>query len=212
MQINTNTSFKGIKISQANLLGQKLEVYKLGEKDKAFTTQLVKSIDLKKLMPDANPNDLEFHDYILKRSFACAHNKNNESMLLTCDGTPCSILVSNKKRSGEYVDFACSWPIKKNKKAPFGAQILFTQLYKNFLKTDLQFIELNAARIGSAMTKYIQMGFTSRGGDNYTEIMRISRDKVKLFYQTLKENFNLTPSQENKDIDLTKHLKLLQNV
>lgn len=163
-------------------------------------------------MPDTNQKDLEFHDYILKKSFASAHNKNNESMLLVCNGTPCSILVSNKKRNREYVDFACSWPIETNKKAPFGAQILFTQLYKNFLKTDLQYIELNAVRIGSAIAKYIQMGFTSHGGDNYTEIMQISREKVKLCYNTLKENFNLISSQENKDIDLTKHLKLFQNV
>lgn len=206
MQISSNPTFKGIKIAQANVLAHKLNVYKLSEKDKGFTTQLANNIDLKKLITTSSIQDIEFHEHILKRSFACAHNKNNNSMLLTCDGTPCSILVSNCKSYRESIDFACSWPIEKNKKAPFGAQILFTQLYKDFLDTDLKFIELNAVRIGNAVSKYIQFGFSSRGGDNFTEIMQISRENVGRFYQILKEKINLIHIESNTDIDLSKVL------
>ena len=207
MKINQSPTFNGIKISQTNVLGHKLDVYKLTSTDKGFITQLSKDIDLKKLIPGISSYDFEIYNTILKHSFESTNNQNKNSMLLACDDKPYSIIVTSKKYTGQFVDYICSWPIEAKQKAPFGAQTLITQIYTDFLETDLKFIELYATRFGSAVSKYMQLGFSSKGGDNFVEIMQISRERVKQYYQKLKEKINLTPSNDNTDIDLSKILK-----
>lgn len=207
MKINQSPTFNGIKISQTNIMGHRLDVYKLTDKDRDFITQLSTNIDLKKLIPNISNDEFEIYNNIIKRSFDKANYQSKSSMLLACDDKPCSIIVTSKNRSEQIVDYICSWPIEPKQKAPFGAQTLFTQIYKDFLNTDLKFIELQAIRFGSAISKYMQLGFTSRGGNNFVEIMRISKDRVLQYYQKLKEKINLTPSGDNTDIDLFTVLK-----
>lgn len=208
MKINQNpTTFNGIKLSQADVLGHRLDVYKLTESDNLFTSMLAEKINLKQLTPNISKDEFEIYDYILKNSLNKSKYENNNSMLLACDNQPCGIIVNGRNNSRQLVEGVCTWPYEKNVKAPFGAQTLFTQVYKDFLETELKFIELHAIRIGSAISKYLHLGFASYGGDNYTEVMRISRSRVNEYYQKLKEKINLFPSSDNTNHDLFKELK-----
>ncbi len=128
-------------------------------------------------------------------------------MLLTCDDKPCGIMVNLNKNACHFVNYICTWPIEPDKKAPFGAQTLFEEMFKNFLNSQAKFIELYAIRFGDAISKYMRIGFTPRGGDNDVELMKISREKVLESYKRLKERINLEPANNKEDIDLLKELK-----
>lgn len=206
--MKTNSiSFKGINISHANLLGHKMSIYKLTQKDAPLIEKLEKEVDLKELIPNIDKNNFEIFNAILQGSFRHALDKNKHSMLLTCDDKPCGIMVNLNKTACHFVKYICTWPIEPDKKAPFGAQTLFVQIFKNFLETNAKSIELYAIRFGGAISKYIRIGFKSMGGDNYTELMKISREKVAEYYKKLNEHINLEPTNNHEDIDLLKELK-----
>ena len=152
-------------------------------------------------------NNFEIFNAILQGSFRHALDKNKHSMLLTCDDKPCGIMVNLNKTACHFVNYICTWPIEPDKKAPFGAQTLFEEMFKNFLNSQAKFIELYAIRFGDAISKYMRIGFTPRGGDNDVELMKISRAKVLESYKKLKERINLEPANNKEDIDLLKELK-----
>ena len=154
-----------------------------------------------------NKNNFEIFNAILQGSFRHALDKNKHSMLLTCDDKPCGIMVNLNKTACHFVNYICTWPIEPDKKAPFGAQTLFEEMFKNFLNSQAKFIELYAIRFGDAISKYMRIGFTPRGGDNDVELMKISRAKVLESYKKLKERINLEPANNKEDIDLLKELK-----
>ena len=118
------------------------------------------------------------------------------------------IMANKHKNTTHYVDYITTWAVEPNKKAPYGAQILFTQMFSDFLKTVAKFIELYATRFGNAISKYRKIGFKSYGGDNYTEIMRIKREEVEKSYNKLQEKFNLTQADSSEDLNLFDILKL----
>lgn len=68
--MKTNSiSFKGINISNANLLGHKMSIYKLTQKDAPLIEKLGKEVDLKELIPNIDKNNFEIFNAILQGSF-----------------------------------------------------------------------------------------------------------------------------------------------
>ena len=64
--MKTNSiSFKGINISNANLLGHKMSIYKLTQKDAPLIEKLGKEVDLKELIPNIDKNNFEIFIYIV---------------------------------------------------------------------------------------------------------------------------------------------------
>ena len=200
-------NFKGINVSNTTLLNHKLSIYKLTEKDKAFVQYLNKNVDLKKLIPDISPDDYKIYDFFLKRSLYNAISEKKEGRLLFCDNKPCGVMAVSPREYTHNVDYVCTWPTEPNKKAPYGAQILFAQMFRNFLETSANIIELTATRFGNAITKYLALGFKPCGGDNYTEIMRITRERVSKSCENLDKKFQLVPSNDHRDLDLFTVLK-----
>lgn len=203
-----NLSFQGINIANTNVLNHKLGIYKLTENDKPYIKYLKENIDLKKLFPQIKDDEYQIYDSLLKRALDNASNKHKDTLLLSCDNTPCGIMVYTAGKFQHILDYICTWPVEPNKKAPFGGQILFTQMFKNFIETGSNLIELYATRFGSAVSKYRHLGFKSCGGDNYTELMRIKRNDVENSYNILKEKFNLIPQENNSDLNLFEVLKI----
>lgn len=206
MKINQSPNFQGINISKANVLGRNLDIYKLTEKDKEFTSAL-KNIDLKNLLPPMNAQDFLIYNTVFQTGLSNAHYKNKTGMLLSCEDIPCGILVSFPFKNKLIGDFICTWPIRKGEKAPFGAQTLFTQMFKDFLDTNAKLIEIYAVRYGSLVSKYMQMGFRSAGGDDHTEIMNISRERVKTYLEKMNQHINLVQTNNREDINLFERLK-----
>lgn len=203
-----NINFKGINVSNANILNHKMSIYKLTEKDKPFIKQLSEKVNLKNLIPDITPDDFKIYDFFLKRGLNNAMGKNKEGLLLACDYIPCGIMANTAGKFTQEVNYICTWPVEPGVKAPFGAQTLFAQMFGNFLKSGANFIELNATRFGDAISKYRHLGFKSYGGNNYTEIMRINKDGVQASFEKLKEKLNFIPKNNNTDLNLFKILKL----
>ena len=61
-----------------------------------------------------------------------------------------------------------------------GGQILMNELLKRFVEGNTQKIELQALRNSpfSPISVYRKLGFSCVGGDNYTENMRINRERA----------------------------------
>ena len=207
MQINS-VSFKGIKLSSTNAYGQNMKVYKLTMQDEFFLKQLQKQIDLKKLNSQISDYEYEIKNDILQKAFTKAISLQKSAFLLTCNDKPCGLMVSTKEKNAIFVDYITTWPLEPDKKAPFGAQVLFENLYKTFLDTQAYFIELFATRFGDAVSKYGKVGFKSRGGDNYTEIMRIYKNPIQEHYQKLQQKFKSAYYQSTDNIDLASVCKL----
>ena len=136
-----------------------------------------------------------------------AISEKKEGRLLFCDNKPCGVMAVSPREYTHNVDYVCTWPTEPNKKAPFGAQILFAEMFRNFLETSANIIELTATRFGNAITKYLALGFKPCGGDNYTEIMRITRERVNKRCENLDKKFQLVPSNDHRDLDLFTVLK-----
>lgn len=202
-----NITFNGINISNADILGYKMKIYKLTHNDAPFIEKLGQNINLKKLNPQITQEEFDIYNSIFHRSLDNALHNKNTSLLLSCGDKPCGIIVNIPQMHTHFIDYVCTWPLEPNKKAPFGAQTLFVQIFKNFLETNAKSIELYAIRFGGAISKYIRIGFKSMGGDNYTELMKISREKVAEYYKKLNEHINLEPTNNHEDIDLLKELK-----
>ena len=206
MKINQSPNFQGINISKANVLGRNLDIYKLTEKDKEFTSAL-KNIDLKNLLPPMNAQDFLIYNTVFQTGLSNAHYKNKTGMLLSCDDVPCGILVSFPFKNKLIGDFICTWPLRKGEKAPFGAQTLITQMFKNFLDTNASLIEIYAIRYGSIVSKYLKIGFCCAGGDDYSETMNITRERAKTSLEKLNQRNNLIPTNSTEDVNLFDTLK-----
>ena len=78
------------------------------------------------------------------------------------------------------------------------------------LKTDCNFVELLAIKYSpfSAISKYMQMGFRSIGGDNFFENMSINRERMTKALSQTKELIKLEPITNAPEEDLLKTLKL----
>ncbi len=208
MKINQSPAFCGINIAGADILGHRLNIYKLTPSDKAFTENLSRNIKLDKLLPKIQNNDFKIYKYVFDRGLSASESIYKYSTLLACDDIPCGIMVNKLKENIHFVDYICTWPIRKGEKAPFGAKTLFAQMYSDFLKTGARTIELYAIRYRSLVSKYMEMGFCSNGGDNNVEKMCIKREQIKIYLEKLKQYINLIPTDSVEDENLFDKLKL----
>ena len=159
------------------------------------------------MYPDIKQEDYQIYDFFLKRGLYNAIDKNREGFLLACDNIPCGIMANTPGKSSYYVNYICTWPVRPNQKAPFGAQTLFLHIFNNLLQKGINYIELNATRFGNAVTKYRRLGFKSYGGDNYTEVMKINKERMKNSIDILKGKIDLQLACNNEEFDLFKILK-----
>lgn len=208
MITNHNPAFRGINISGADMLGHRLNIYKLTPNDKAFTEYLSQNIKLDKLLPEMQNNDFKIYETVFNRGLLASGSIRKNSMLLACDDIPCGIIVNKRKERCHFVDYICTWPLRKGEKAPLGAKTLFTQMYKDFLETSASFIELYAIRYRDTVSKYMEMGLSSVGGDGNTEVMRIYRERTKKYLDKLNQLINLTPTNNAEDENLFDKLKI----
>lgn len=208
MITNHNPAFRGINISRADILGHRLNIYKLTPNDKAFTEYLSQNIKLDKLLPEMQNNDFKIYETVFNRGLLASGSIRKNSMLLACDDIPCGIMVNRLTEKAHFVDYICTWPLRQGEKAPFGAKTLFTQMYKDFLESGAKFIELYAIRYSSLLSKYMEMGFRSNGGDNNVEDMCINRERAKIYLEKFNQNINLTQTNNAEDENLFDTLKI----
>ena len=205
MRITNQPTFKGINIAQ--VADKNVKIFDVTSRDVVFLENIYKNIKIKKLISHLSDEGEAVYDTILKEGLHSAQSSSSHAMLLSYEDTVCGLMVDSLETSKHYLDYLCTWPIKKDKKAPFGAQTLFQQLFKNFLNIDRQILELDAVRYGKAITFYQRLGFKPVGGDGYYETMRITKDKVREVLQALQKKIPLLSVENPKDVSLEETLK-----
>lgn len=206
MRISNEPTFKGINI--AKVAEQNIRIYDVTARDAEFLEHVYQRVNIKKLMPNISSDGAMVYDSIMRQGLRAAQAGSSHAMLLSYNDTVCGFIVDSPNLARQNVDYICTWPIEKNKKAPFGAQTLFQQLFKKFLKTDKVILELDAVRYGKAISLYQGLGFRAMGGDAYYENMRATKDSIKKTLEKLNQKIQLVQISNANDIDLEKELKI----
>ncbi len=203
-----NINFRGINISR--VANKDIKLYKVGPNDAMFLHNLENNFNAQKLMPNLSKEGQNIYNIIISRGTREATAPEFDSILLTYKNTPCGLIVNESGVQKHEVDYLCTWPISPNgEKAPFGGQTLFEELFRHFLKSDVDVMELNAVKYGKAVNFYKQLGFKTLNEDSYYATMQITRDKISEIFKKLAQKIPLIQTNSNKDIDLNKKLLLI---
>ena len=200
-----NINFRGINISR--VANKDIKLYKVGPNDAMFLNNLENNFNVQKLMPNLSKEGQRVYNIIISRGTREAAAPEFDSILLTYKNTPCGLIVNESGVQKHEVDYLCTWPIAPNgEKAPFGGQTLFQELFRHFLKSDVDVMELNAVKYGKAVNFYKQLGFKTLSEDSYYATIQITRDKISETFKKLAQKILLIQTNSNKDVDLNKEL------
>lgn len=181
---NDLQSFNGIHIASANVKlnnsSLKYDLYKITGVDTDFLEELRKSLDLRKLYSGLDDYGYTFWQRILNSVLAPSCFFNSNTILLTKDNLPCGGLKYTVNRDFYNIEGRVTWPLEKDKREPFAGKVLLLELYNIFLHDNKNRIKTCTVRRTpfDALSKSIEMGFSSVGGDNYNELMSINRQKI----------------------------------
>ena len=83
-------------------------------------------------------------------------------------------------------------------------------MFRDFLESNAAYIDLDAVTNGpfNAVSKYMQLGFKQRGGENGIIAMRITREKVIETLNKLNQNINVKIYKPLNETDLSKELSV----
>lgn len=204
-QISTN--FKGIPISKVkiNASESKYVLYELENGDEEFLKKLYKKTNLKTLMPNLRDEEgYETWDWVLKNAINSFGTKNSKTLLETCNNKPCGIMNYKDIDDKYYLKFITTFPIQQNKRLPFAGQVLINELFRRFIDTKNNIIELTALRYSpfSPISKYMQLGFKMYGGTGFSEVMKINRENVEKTLFAQKTLFAAEKLKNQKSVNL----------
>lgn len=210
----TGQSFNGIHIASANAKVNgsvaNYDLYKLTQNDSAFIENLANSINLPELWHGMKKTGYLFWAKAVNSFLSLAKNKEMESILITKDKIPCGGINYQKKNNSYEIGYRVTWPIELDKKAPFAGTILYLNLFKKALNENIDTIRTIATRIGpfDVVGKCYRLGFSSRGGDEYNEIMSIRNAEIAKTIERYKQKVSINTVENNSDENLLSILKL----
>ncbi len=191
-------SFQGIQTASA--IGG-LNIYKLTDKDKRLAEKLANDISLKTLMPGLSEYQYQIWDDTIQKALA---QKCKNTFLLAKHRVPCGVLNYAQTPYMFNVNYAATWPVCSAQRVPFAGKALFLELFRHFLESSAQIIELWGIKNApfDPVGKYRQLGFKMYGGDNFQELMRINREQAANTMDKFKDIIKLQSVKQNLDIDL----------
>lgn len=184
-----NTSFKMNRLASAEARFKqtvnKFELYRITPEDKDYLSILLQSIKLKELMPNLKPEYYFLWQRILEKVLSTY----NETILLTKDNIPCGGLKYRKNSNHYEILGRVTWPIEQGKREPFAGKVLTMQLFKIFMQDNLNMIRTCVVRNSpfGTISKVRDMGFSSYGGDNFNELMCITRARIEKAMEKFKD-------------------------
>ena len=200
-----NINFRGVNISR--VANKDIKLYKVGPKDATFLNSLKNNFNVQKLLPNLSDEGKHIYNIIISRGTREAAAPEFDSILLTYKNTPCGLIVNESGVQKHVIDYLCTWPIAANgEKAPFGGQTVFQELFRRFLKSDVNVMELSAVKYGKAVDFYKKLGFKTINEDSYYATMQITRDKISETFKNLAQKIPLIQTNSNKNVDLNKEL------
>jgi hypothetical protein len=126
---------------------------------------------------------------------------NNKFTLLLADKNKCACGFLNYKQMPDKfsVEYVSTWPNKEGERGLLAGKTLFMELFNIFKQdTERKSIILEALKCApfSPISKYMELGFRSFGGQNFQEYMRISKNGV---LQSLDKYKNMILRKEIKN-------------
>ena len=205
-------SFTGIPFSQIRIKGNTSDykLYNINRTDFGFLKSMYDAVDLKKLMPGLTKRDYTIWDELLKSAIDSGKSSGKRVFLETCDNVPCGILNYSEIGNLLHLNYVVTYPTTPGKRVPCAGQILFNELLKRFIYGSTQKIEMQALRESpfSPISMYMKLGFKSTGGDNYSESMRINKERAMAALEKQREFITTNPIKLPANEDLSQTLNI----
>ncbi|MCM1003635.1 MAG: hypothetical protein NC408_04765 [Candidatus Gastranaerophilales bacterium] len=205
IQKTNNTSFKAIRLASAearfNGAVNKFNLYKITQEDRQYIEKLRNEINLKELMPKLKPEDYKLWEYVLRITLSTY----DETILLTKDEKPCGALRYKKTPRDYSIIGRVTWPIETGKREPFAGKVLTTELFRLFLQDNLKVIRTCVARHNpfDTISKCMEMGFSSCGGDDYNELMAVTRARIENVLEKFKDIIIIEDADSSMDSEVS---------
>ncbi len=200
IQKTDNTSFKAIRLASAearfNGAVNKFNIYRVTAEDKQYLDKLQSGINLRELMPKLKPEDYKLWEYVLRRTLSTF----DDTILLTKDDKPCGALRYKKTPRDYSIIGRVTWPLETGKREPFAGKVLTMELFRLFMQDNLNVIRTCVARHNpfDTISKCMEMGFGSCGGDDYNELMSITRGRIEKVIEKFKNIIIINDSEESE--------------
>jgi len=202
-KFNKQINFNNIETS--------IDIYKIQVQDFEFIENLKKSINLKALMPKMNESHLNVWNSILQQAFTKGSRKAGTTYLAAVNNKPCGIMTFKEEKNCLFLDTICTWPVEKEKRAPFAGKALMQTMFQDFMQSKHNMIDLYAIKNGpfNAVSKYLSLGFKPRGGENDIEVMRAQKPDIVKTLAALEKFIKTTPVNEEKNLFEVTNTKML---
>ncbi len=163
----------------------KFDLHKITSEDTLYLEKLRNGINLRELMPKLREEDYKLWEQILRMTLSTS----DETILLTKGDKPCGALKYKKQYNDYAVQGRVTWPIEAGKKEPFAGKVLVMELFRLFMNDNSKSIRTCVVRNNSfnTISKCMEMGFRSCGGDNYNELMSVTRSRIEQVMDKFKD-------------------------
>ena len=182
-----NIGFKGIPLSKVKIItpnGQtaRYTVYKALHGDEPFLEEISLNTNVMNRVKGLTDIEYTIWDSILGEGLTQLLGSNKFTLLLA-DKNKCACGFLNYKQMPDKfsVEYVSTWPNKEGERGLLAGKTLFMELFNIFKQdTERKSIILEALTCApfSPISKYMELGFRSFGGQNFQEYMRISRNGI----------------------------------
>ena len=189
--------------------------------DEEFAKKLYKAVDLKKLMPSvADSHLLSIWDSLFKaaltQSYEFLGRGAKNYLLVNENNKPCGALAIfkyiNSNLDNYKLRYLCTWPTSVEHREPLAGKALMLNLFKKVFENNQApgKIELEAINhsLFSPVAKYLNVGFSITGGDNFITNMRINKEKLPKILQKFAHILNIESVEEPQHLDLSRSLDI----
>ena len=203
-------NFKAMPIAKARVNYQGIQtnydIFSIVKKDYPTMGKIYETIDLGRIAPKMNEYDRSLWRSILQVTFNSSILEKMKTLLLVKDNEPCGTLKYTDFPNLYFINGRTTWRKENQNKLPFAGKVLSLTLFNLLLRENKNQIKTNIIRVGgfNNVFKAMELGFSSYGGDELVEDMRISQSQIKKILEKFKDvvSIDLIDSAESKDIDL----------
>lgn len=199
-----STQFKAKHLASvkasAKGVANNFELYKVTKSDENYLNNLLNNINLKELYSGLKPEDYKLWQFVLNRVLT----PSNETMLLLKDGIPCGGIKYKKTPRDYTVVGRVTWPVEVGKREAFAGKVLTLQMFRDLMQDNINTIRTCVCRYNpfDTISKCMELGFRSYGGDDYNELMSVNRQSVSKVLESFSNIVKFDDSIEENDIDL----------